>query len=175
MDVVIYTRVSTDEQKEKGYSLQDQERDIRRYCEKTGRVILKHYQDDHSAKDFNRPAFQSFLADVESKRIKPKQFICHRVDRFSRNVEASLEMLARFKKYKIDVHYVDGNYDLSIPENLLPSMISMVLPQVENERRALNTKKGMRQKLRTGSWVCRAPRRFKSLHPPRMAVVVVRL
>jgi site-specific DNA recombinase len=160
MDVVIYTRVSTDEQKEKGNSLQDQERDIRRYCDKEGKNILKHYQEDHSAKNFNRPVFREFLDDIESKRIKPRQLICHRVDRFSRNMSASLEMINRLKTHKVDVIFIDTNYDLTIPENLLPAVISMVLPQVENERRALNTKKGMRQKLRTGSWVWRAPRGY---------------
>jgi site-specific DNA recombinase len=160
MDVVIYTRVSTDEQKEKGNSLQDQERDIRRHCEKEGKNVIKHYQEDHSAKNFNRPVFQEFLRDIECKRIKPRQLVCHRMDRFSRNMVASIEMINHLKKHKIDVIFIDTNYDLSVPENLLPAVISMVLPQVENERRALNTKKGMRQKLRTGSWVWRAPRGY---------------
>ncbi len=33
MDVIIYTRVSTEDQKENGFSLQDQERRLRAYCE----------------------------------------------------------------------------------------------------------------------------------------------
>jgi predicted site-specific integrase-resolvase len=54
---IIYTRVSTDDQKENGFSLQDQEARLRKYCQQNDIEILDHYQDDHSAKNFNRPAF----------------------------------------------------------------------------------------------------------------------
>ena len=58
MDVIIYTRVSTEDQKENGFSLQDQERRIRKYCDEKGFDIIAHYQDDASAKDFNRPQLE---------------------------------------------------------------------------------------------------------------------
>ena len=61
MNVIIYTRVSTEEQT-KGNGLQFQERDIRSHCQLSGKVILKHYQEDHSAKNFNRPVFQELVA-----------------------------------------------------------------------------------------------------------------
>lgn len=160
MDVVIYTRVSTDDQKDNGFSLQDQERRLRLHCQNHNKKILEHYQDDFSAKNFNRPAFNKFLQDVRSKKIKPKQIICVRWDRFSRNVEESLQMIQILKSLRIELSFLENNIDLSIPENFLPFMIQMTLPQVENERRGLNTKQGMRQGMRQGKWMWKAPKGY---------------
>ena len=162
MDVVIYTRVSTDEQRENGFSLQDQERRLRQHCEQFNKNIIEHYQDDYSAKNFNRPEFTRFLNDVLTKRIKPKQIICVRVDRFSRNVEESLQMINTLKALKVEVFFLENNFDLSTPENYLPYLIQMALPQIENERRGLNTKQGMRQALRLGKWMWKAPKGYEN-------------
>lgn len=56
---VIYTRVSTDEQAEYGFSLSHQEDLLRKECTRQGITIYEHFQDDgYSAKDFNRPGFK---------------------------------------------------------------------------------------------------------------------
>lgn len=160
MDVVIYTRVSTEDQKENGFSLQDQERRLREHCQKNNKRIVKHYQDDYSAKNFNRPAFNEFLNDVTTKKIKVSEFICVRVDRFSRNVQATYLMRDTLRKLGIEVTYLENNVDLGIPENLLVDLIQSALPQIENERRGLNTKNGLRQAKREGRWVARAPKGY---------------
>jgi site-specific DNA recombinase len=160
--VVIYTRVSTDEQKENGFSLQDQEQRLIKHCQFKNYQILKHYQDDHSAKTFKRPAFNQFLKDVESKTITPDIFVCIRMDRFSRNSMESLLMLRRFGTMGIGFETVEGNVDQSDPESMLPFYISVVLPEVENKRRALNTKRGMRQASKEGRWTHKAPMGYKN-------------
>lgn len=59
---IIYTRVSTDEQAEHGFSLSHQEDLLRKECARQGITIYEHFQDDgYSAKDFNRPAFKRLL------------------------------------------------------------------------------------------------------------------
>ncbi|MEO1076048.1 MAG: recombinase family protein, partial [Bacteroidota bacterium] len=55
--VILYTRVSTDEQADRGYSLRDQEARLRTYCDRERLTVAAHYQDDHSAKTFERPAW----------------------------------------------------------------------------------------------------------------------
>jgi site-specific DNA recombinase len=56
---IIYTRVSTEEQAIKGFSLIDQEEVLRRACKTDGVEIIDHIQDDgYSAKIFNRPGFK---------------------------------------------------------------------------------------------------------------------
>jgi site-specific DNA recombinase len=140
--VVLYTRVSTDDQKENGFSLQDQEARLRRHCQRKGFEVVAHYQDDHSAKNFKRPEFSRFLQDMKEKVIRPDLFLCVRMDRFSRNLEESLQMLARFKDLGLEFQTLENNYDLSQPENLIPYVLNMVLPQVDNERRGSKYQKG---------------------------------
>ncbi len=157
---VIYTRVSTDEQRESGFSLQDQEKRLRAYSEKAGWEIIAHYQDDHSAKNFNRPDFQRMLNDLKTGKIKATVFLCVRMDRFSRNVAESLSMIQLLGKYGLEFRTLDQNYDLEAPENWIPYILNMVLPQVENERRGLNTKRGMRQARRNGFWNGKIPKGY---------------
>ena len=154
---VIYTRVSTDEQKENGFSLQDQLSRLQADCEKNNIEILEHYQDDHSAKDFNRPDFNKFLKDVQSRKIKPDMFLCVKHDRFSRNLPNTLIMLAKFKTLGIEFKTLENNTELDTPESLLPFLIYNLMPQIENERRGLNTKQGMRQAQREGRTMGRPP------------------
>lgn len=49
---LLYIRVSTDEQADKGYSLQHQEERLRKYCELQGINVIGLFKDDHSAKTF---------------------------------------------------------------------------------------------------------------------------
>jgi site-specific DNA recombinase len=53
--VYIYVRVSTDEQKRKGYSLVEQEERLLSYCETNNIKVKGIFREDFSAKDFNRP------------------------------------------------------------------------------------------------------------------------
>ena len=54
---VIMCRVSSDEQA-KGYSLDVQFESLTRHCAREGVEIIKHYKEDHSAKNFSRPEFK---------------------------------------------------------------------------------------------------------------------
>jgi site-specific DNA recombinase len=69
-------------------------------------------------------------------------------------------MIDTLKSLGIILRTVESEYDLKTPENIVPYMLNIVLPQVENERRALNTKNGMRQALRQGKWVWKAPKGY---------------
>lgn len=154
---IIYSRVSTDEQKEFGFSLQDQEARLIKHCKQMGYQIVKHYQDDHSAKNFNRPAFKRFLEDIKSKQVSADIFLCVRMDRFSRDAFESLNMFREFEKHKIKFECIENNIDLDTPESLIPFFMNIVLPEVDNKRRGLNTKRGLRQGLKEGRWMWKAP------------------
>lgn len=161
--VIIYSRVSTDEQAERGFSLSDQEERLRRYCESNNCEIVAHFQDDHSAKNFNRPAFQNMLMQLRSKVLKADLFLAVRYDRFSRNAELSLAMISELKKYGVQFNTVEQKVDLNNPESLLIHLINLGLPQVENERRAINTKRGMRRAQKLGRWMSTAPKGYSNV------------
>ena len=105
MDVILYSRVSTEIQSKNGFSLPEQERSLRLFAERNKWNVIGHYRDDHSAKDFKRPEFQRFLHDVKSGKIKPQILLCVRVDRFSRNLQDSLEMQTMLNKMGIEIRF----------------------------------------------------------------------
>ena len=66
----IYVRVSTDDQRDNGYSIDSQLRMIKEYCEKNEYNIVDIYNDTgHSGKDLMRPEMQRLLKDIKSKKI----------------------------------------------------------------------------------------------------------
>lgn len=157
---VIYCRVSTEDQKENGFSLNDQERRLISYCDSKSIEVLEIIKEDYSAKSFKRPEFQRFLDSVKRGFYNPDLIICVRPDRFSRNALESLNMVKLLKSLHVEVLFLEQNYDLSIPENLAMFMFSLAYPQIENERRALNTIRGQRQALREGRWMWKAPKGY---------------
>lgn len=68
MNVILYTRVSTDEQAQ-GNSLDYQESFLRSYCQVNRHNVIDIYKEDASAKDFeHRPEIQKVMAyakDIE--------------------------------------------------------------------------------------------------------------
>ena len=178
MRVATYSRVSTEEQKTQGFSLQDQERRLQEYCAINQYEIVANYSDDKSGKTFDRPSFQLFLREIKIKNIQA--LICVRYDRFSRNAEKTLSMIASLREKGVEVLFLEQNIDMSVPENLMMHMIYSVMPQIENERRGLNTKKGMRQALREGRWLWKAPFGYrndkdsKSIEPDERAIYVTK-
>ena len=91
MRVAIYSRVSTAGQKEEGFSLQDQERRLRMFCQQKGYEVIDHYSDDKSGKSFQRPEFQRFLKEIKPKKIQG--LVCVRYDRFSRDAQKTFTMI----------------------------------------------------------------------------------
>jgi site-specific DNA recombinase len=66
---VIMSRVSSDEQA-KGYSLDVQFEQLTKYCERNDIEIVKHFREDHSAMNFNRPEFQKFYNTQRSIKVR---------------------------------------------------------------------------------------------------------
>jgi site-specific DNA recombinase len=161
-NVIIYTRVSTDEQAEKGYSLRDQKAKLERYCSERGHTIIEHYQDDHSAKTFERPEFNKMLDFVKANKSFVDKILVQKWDRFSRNLAGALNMIAQLRSYKIEVEAIEQPLDNDVPENLIMQAIYLAAPQVENARRSLNTTNGMRKALKEGRWVSTAPIGYKN-------------
>ena len=82
---ILYTRVSTDEQAIKGYSLPDQYEKLKAYCNLRNIDVVAHYQDDHSAKSFERPAFKRLLDFIKHNKNKVDYLLFIKWDMFSIN------------------------------------------------------------------------------------------
>ena len=154
---ILYTRVSTDEQADRGYSLGVQREQLEKYCEAKNIEIIKTYVDDHSAKSFERPEFKQFLnyAKVNHKSIDYLLFVSW--DRFSRNAPDAYEMLGKLKKWNIEAQAIMQPIDFSVPQNKVMLSIYLTLPEVDNDIRSQKVRSGMRGANKLGRWVRQAP------------------
>ncbi|MFC6098355.1 recombinase family protein [Flavobacterium qiangtangense] len=157
--VLMYKRVSTEEQKENGYSLQEQEARIIKHCEKFEWKIIASYEDDHSAKTFLRPQWRLLLEEIKSKRIRPDIIVVTKIDRFSRDAFETHDMINILAKYNIRVFSISENqfYDFKDPKTFFQQYFSAGMAQFENLVRADNTKRGMRQASKEGRTMGKAP------------------
>src|SRR5690606_41348928 len=89
----LYIRVSTDEQKRKGYSLPEQEDRLLKYCEYNNIKVKGIYREDFSAKTFNRPKWKKLMTVIKNKSSKEDRHILFiNCERFSWNIEYSTDI-----------------------------------------------------------------------------------
>ncbi|WP_288446027.1 recombinase family protein [uncultured Chryseobacterium sp.] len=153
----LYIRVSTDEQAEKGYSQRDQDERLRRYCANNNILINKVIYEDHSAKSFERPEWKKYLIEIRKRNHKSSLVLFTKWDRFSRNTGDAYQMISLLHKNHIIPQAIEQPLDMSVPENKLMLAIYLSTPEVENDRRALNTFHGMRRAKKEGRLMGIAP------------------
>ena len=156
-NVILYVRVSTDEQAGRGYSLRDQEQKLLAYCQTNNLNVLAIYREDYSAKTFKKPEFKKLLEFCKKNKKSVNQVIFTKWDRFSRNTAESYQMIATFNSLAIRVNAIEQPLDLTIPEQGLMLAVYLSIPEVENHRRSLNVTSGMRRALKEGRYVGNAP------------------
>ncbi len=170
---ILYTRVSTDEQAIHGYSLRDQHEKLKAYCFMHDIEPVAHFQDDHSAKSFDRPEFNKLLEYIRNHKNYANLILFIKWDRFSRNAPESYEMLGRLKKLKVEAQAIEQPLDLDVPENKIMLAIYLTSPEVENDRRSLNTSYGMRRAIKEGRWVASAPKGYDNKRDENNKPVIV--
>lgn len=155
----LYIRVSTDEQADKGYSQRDQNDHLQRYCEMNGIMVRKVIYEDHSAKTFNRPEWQKYLFELRKLKSKgiPGLVLFTKWDRFSRNAADAYQMIAMLRNLNIDPQAIEQPLNMEIPESKIMLAFYLATPEVENDRRALNVKHGMRRARKEGRYMGVAP------------------
>ena len=158
----IYIRVSTDEQADKGYSLQHQKERLEKYCEIQNIEIVEIFKEDYSAKTFNRPEFIKLLAMLKKNRNLADMLIFTKWDRFSRNAGDAYGMINQLNKLGVEPQAMEQPLDLEIPENKIMLAVYLAAPEVENDRRALNVIVGMRRARKEGRWMATAPKGYKN-------------
>ena len=153
----LYIRVSTDEQADKGYSQRDQEERLRKYCEINNLQVRKVIYEDHSAKTFKRPSWNTLLLELRKHKGKSDLILFTKWDRFSRNAGDAYQMISTLRRLGVEPQAVEQPLDLSIPENKMMLAFYLAAPEVENDRRALNVFHGMRRAKKEGRYMGLAP------------------
>ena len=160
---IIYVRVSTDEQKEKGYSLQAQEEKVREYCNRNDIEIVAVFSEDYTAwHGFDRPDYNKLNNLLLKNKIKVDYILFTQWSRFSRDYTESVIEIRRLKELGVQSNAIEQWIQFDIPENLYLLAFYLAAPQVENDRLSARTKDGMRQATKEGRWLAQAPKGYKN-------------
>lgn len=169
----LYVRVSTDEQAEKGYSQKHQDERLRQYCEYNNIDVTGIFWEDYSAKTFNRPEFNKLLNQLKKQRNAADLLLFLKWDRFSRNIAEAYSMINQLNKLGVEPQGIEQPLDLNVPENKIMLAFYLAAPEVENDRRSLNTIAGMRRAMKEGRHVNMAPRGYKNVRDENNNPIIV--
>jgi site-specific DNA recombinase len=170
---ILYIRVSTDEQAEKGHSLAYQEEKLRLYCKLKGIDVVNFYKEDHSAKSFERPQFKNLLNFLRKNRGVADTLLFIKWDRFSRNAGDSYQMIKTLNKLGVEPHATEQPLDLSVPENKTMLALYLTIPEVENDRRSLNIISAIRSSKREGNFIGVAPAGYKNARNDKNQPIII--
>lgn len=158
---VLMARVSSDEQA-KGYSLDIQADNLTKYCERNSIAVLKTFKEDHSAKNFNRPAWKEFLEFLKKNKGEIDHLLVTSWDRFSRNLTDALIELRKLDNLGVSVLAIEQPIDMSIPENKAMLALYLALPEIDNDRRSIKVTEGMYAAKKSGRWSGSAPLGYRN-------------
>ncbi len=150
---VLYARVSTDEQADKGYSLPTQLEAMRKYVETHDYTIAAELQDDCSGsiRMSDRPRGGVMLIMLDRKEADA--VIVYTSDRLSRNLAHSLILREGWQRAGVELHYVNRGKSEDTAEGRLTENIEGVIAEYEREKIRERTMRGMHAKAQSGRWV----------------------
>lgn len=170
---ILYIRVSTDEQAEKGYSIADQEERLIRHCERNSIEVIAVYHEDYSAKTFDRPEFNKLMNFCKKNPGDVDYLLFINWSRFGRNTGDSYGVIKQLNKLNIEPQAIEQPLDLKIPENKMMLAFYLASPEVENDRRSINVYRGMRRAKKSGRWMATAPLGYKNARDENNKPIIV--
>lgn len=125
LKVIAYTRVSTKEQAEQGVSLDDQIKQIQRYCAQHGHTIVSTYVDEgFSGREDKRPQFKKMAEDITREQIKIDAILTLTSDRYFRNWYLADHYRKHFEKKGVEVIHILEDFGKGIHANYTRDMIA---------------------------------------------------
>jgi len=148
----VYIRVSTDMQKERGESLETQQKRLCAYVDsKEGWSVVESYKDAGiSAKNTNRTEFVRMMSDIEQGKLDA--ILCTKLDRMFRNTKDFLDITESLEKKNIKFVCLDGNIDTTTPTGRVFSTMRAAFAQFERETTAERVRDVMCSRAEQGKW-----------------------
>lgn len=152
--VAIYTRVSTKEQAEEGYSLDAQERLLIDFCTAKRYDIYKIYSDEGiSAKDIaHRPEMLQLLSDARERKFD--LILVWKLTRFSRNMADLMTACELLDSLGISLVSYSESFDSSTPAGRMVRSMLGTVAQFEREVIGENVAFGLAERARQEKWTC---------------------
>ena len=150
--VAIYARVSTIEQAEEGYSIDEQERILKEYADKHDLEIYNVYSERGiSGKDIdNRPALKQMLKDIEKHEFN--MILVWKINRLSRKLSDVLKIVELLEKNNITFKSYSELFETNTPAGKMQFQMMASIGEFERGTIAQNVKMGMLARAREGKW-----------------------
>jgi len=149
----IYIRVSTDAQREEGYSIDAQKEMLTAYCVSKGIKNYDYYIDGgFTGSNIERPELKRLIGDVKNKLIS--SVLVYKLDRLSRSQKDTLYLIEDvFNPYGVDFVSLNESMDTSTPLGRLMLGILSAFAQLERENIRERTRMGMKERVKAGLWM----------------------
>jgi site-specific DNA recombinase len=144
---VIYTRVSTEDQALKGYSLPEQLSECRKKAKQLGATELLEFSDDVSGEILDRPGLTAAREVIRTGGVQ--WFVCLAADRFARKLAHQLLIADEIRRRRVDLVFTQHGYD-DTPEGKLFFSMYGAFAEFEKSKILERTARGRRGKLKTG-------------------------
>ena len=154
---ILYRRVSTTEQKKSGNSLHSQQNQLIKFCQNNQIHNLKEFEEDYSAKNFNRPEWSKLNEYAKANYKDIDLLLVVNWDRFSRNTLEALNTIDTFSKINIEVNSINNWIDYQDPTQKFIQLMYLGMPEVDNKMKGIRIKKAMREVLKSGRWCSKPP------------------
>ncbi len=148
----LYIRVSTEAQREEGYSIDAQRKMLEGYCISKNISNYEFFIDGgYSGSNIERPEMQRLINEIKEKKIG--SVVVYKLDRLSRSQKDTLFLIE-------DVLNPNGAAFVSMNENMDTSTpigramlgIMSAFAQLERETIKERTRMGMRERVKSGLW-----------------------
>lgn len=140
----IYVRVSTDDQRDNGFSIDSQLRMLKEHCIKNDYDVVDIYNDaGHSGKDLLRPEMQRLLKDIKAKKIDV--LLAIKVDRVTRNNYDGFWLLNYLEEHDVKIELILEPYDVATANGEMIFGMNLVFGQRERKEIAARTKRALEQ------------------------------
>ena len=149
----IYIRVSTDAQREEGYSIDAQKEMLTAYCVSKGIKSYDYYIDGgFTGSNIERPELRRLIGDVKNGEIDC--VLVYKLDRLSRSQKDTLYPIEDvFNPHNVDFISLNESMDTSTPLGRLMLGILSAFAQLERENIRERTRMGMKERVKAGLWM----------------------
>jgi len=133
LKVSTYIRVSTGRQAREGDSLEEQESELKKFCEYKNYLVHKmHIERGRSAKDTNRPEYQKLLEEIKEKKINA--VVVKKLDRLSRSLLDFEDFMRIAQENDVEFISLKENFDTTNAMGKAMLRIALVFAQLEREQ-----------------------------------------
>lgn len=131
--VNLYLRVSTDQQAKEGDSLEEQESELKKFCEFRGfRIHQVLVERGKSGGNTNRPEYQKLVTDIETGKINA--VVVKKLDRLSRSLLDFEQLMIKLQTNNVEFISLRENFDTTTAMGKAMLRVALVFAQLEREQ-----------------------------------------